>query len=303
MLVLTAGCSWIGPSRTPDDNDRALEAAGELENAHRYAIARDQLEAVAALTEQPRATNIRMRACRTYELDGDAAAARRCFANAQRDLQTAPALKDPDAVSEARELEGRSALATADTPEALESVIVTYADTDAARRALIARMEDARDEGGCKAQVALIDRLEPRVTATLIRADLCVQRASLLLKDCRDPSGALVAARHAEEVSDATHFLDDARFVRAKAAEAMNASDEALKAYERIIATRSDAMIFGSNDSMFLDDAWMAHGLLLEKLGRTKEAIGSLEDLIDARPESRFHDDADRAIARMKATK
>jgi tetratricopeptide (TPR) repeat protein len=87
----------------------------------------------------------------------------------------------------------------------------------------------------------------------------------------------------------------------ARAAERTGKVDEALAAYTRIIDSRSDAWIFGSNDSLFLDDAWLAKGLLLEKLGRTKEAKSTLHDLIEARPTSRLRDDAERALKRMDA--
>lgn len=299
-FAATTACSWLGPSRVPDDVDRGLAAAGELEDAKYYALARDQLEAVAALTPEPDASDVRMRACRTYDLAGDHDAAKACFERRVRELREEPTPGDSDDAAEARELEGRSALAMADNDDALEAMILSYADTDAARRALIARLADAGEQAGCPAQIAVIDRLEPRVSAMLLRADLAVRRAQLLLDDCADAEAGLVAARRAEEVSAGTHYLDDAVFVHARAAETTNHSEEALKAYERIIDSESSAWPFGSNDSLFLDDAWMAHGLLLEKLGRKDEAIRSLNGLIDARPESRFHDDADRAIARMR---
>ncbi len=297
VLLASAGCSWLGPDRAPDDLDRGLAAAGEMENAHQYAVAREQIEAVAALTPEPRASELRMRACRTYGLEGNAQSERTCFANATRELQGATLPKDPDAAADARELEGRTALGVAKTDAELEQVVIQYAETDAARRALTARLADIDD---CRGQVAVLDAVEPKVAAKISVADIAVRRANLLLKDCNDPKAALDAARHADAVAVGTHYLDDAVFVHAKAAEATGTNDEALDAYARIIATESGAWPFGSNDSLFLDDAWMAHGLLLEKLGRYNEATKSLKDLIATRPESRFHDDADRAIARMQ---
>lgn len=289
FLVVSA-CSWMGPNRAPNDEDVALRVASELESAHRYAIARSQLAAIADIVGPVEAEEIRLRACRTYGLAGRDDEERQCYASL---TAIAPGKTDDDE-ARARELEARAARKLVTTSAENEAFIAAYAETDAARRALVAQLADSP----CPDKLGLLSRLE-NVGDAWLRADIAVRRAELLFGECRDDAHSLDAARHAVDVAAKTQWRDDAAWIHGRAAERAGRADEALAAYHSIIETRSDAIPFGSNDSLFLDDAWLAHGLLLEKLGRYDEARKSFRGLIDARQESRLRDDAERAIARM----
>ena len=186
-----------------------------------------------------------------------------------------------------------------------ERFIADFAETLTARKAFIALLADTRARGGCPEQLALLTRLESAITDTVGRtlvAEIAVKRAELSFGECRDDAAVVAAAQHAEIVAAKTNWLDDAQWILGRAAERTGEVDVALAAYTRIIDTRSDAWFFGSNDSLFLDDAWLAKGLLLEKLGRTKDATSTLRDLIKARPTSRLRDDAERALQRMNTS-
>ena len=191
---------------------------------------------------------------------------------------------------------------TLEGPAEIESFILAYAGTDAARRALIARQADIQDAAGCPETAAFLERIERGSTSEagkVLRIEAAVRRAELLLKDCHDVAGSVEAARKAERLAVKTPWEDDAYWVLGRACEQANMLEEALAAYDRIVQSRSDAFPFGSNDSLFLDDAWLAKGLLLERLGRHAEARDSLEGLLDAR-DTHLRPKAEEALARMK---
>ena len=187
-------------------------------------------------------------------------------------------------------------------PNEIEPFVLAYAGTDAARRALVARQADLQDAEGCPATLAFLKRVEDGATndqGTALRIEAAVRRAELLLRECRDDSGAVEAARAATTLAVKTQWLDDANWILGRACEQAGKLDEALAAYDKIVRSRSDAFPFGSNDSLFLDDAWLAKGLLLEKLGRYGEARDALEALLDA-SDTHLKPKVEQALARMK---
>ncbi len=300
-LACTVACSHIGPDRRPTDADVALDVAGELEHAHRYAIARSELAAIADIVGPAEGEELRLRACRTFGLEGDTQSERACYAEAAApDAQS----DDRDDLATQREQEARAARALLTTDDATERFIVGFADTEAARKALIALLEDEREQGGCPAQLALLMRLETAITdpmGNVLDAEIAVKRAELLFGDCRDDDDTRGARCHRARRGHCLLKRTGSTTLSGSSVtppSAQGKADEAVAAYSRIIDARSDAWIFGSNDSLFLDDAWLAKGLLLEKLGRA-EAASTLHDLINARPTSRLRDDAERALQRM----
>ena len=188
------------------------------------------------------------------------------------------------------------------SPAESDVFVTMYAGTDAARRELIARQADLLAAEGCDATLSFLKGVEERSTSEAgksLRIEAAVRRAELLLKDCQNDPAAVEAARVADELAVATQWQDDASWVLGRACEQAGRLDDALAAYDRIVRMRSDAFPFGSNDSRFLDDAWLAKGLLLEKLGRYREARDALEGLLEAR-DTHLRPRAEEALARMK---
>lgn len=209
--------------------------------------------------------------------------------------------RESDLRAENHELEASERRRVLANPDDIEPFVVQYAGTDAARRELNARQVDLQDTQGCAATSSFLLRIAEGVTTEAGRelaAEASVRRAELLLKDCDDPQGAVDAARAAITRSEKTFWADDADWVMGRACEKVGNNDEALAAYDRIVKTMSSAIPFGSNDSVFLDDAWLAKGLLLEKLGRYREARDTLRDLLDAR-DTHLRAKAMAAIDRM----
>lgn len=211
--------------------------------------------------------------------------------------------READLRAESYELEAserRRVLARTDDSEPF---ILAYAGTDAARRELIAHQVDVQDREGCAAALAYLERMRQGIGGDRgkpLRIEAAVRRAELLLTDCPDPRAAVRAGEVAVHDAEGTQWMDDAHWVLGRAAEAAGLLEEALASYHWIVRTRSDAFPFGSNDSLFLDDAWLAEGLLLEKLGRYDEARDALENLLEAR-DTRLKPKAEEALARMKS--
>ncbi len=210
--------------------------------------------------------------------------------------------READLRAESHELEASERRRVLASPDDIEPFLIAYAGTDAARRELIARQVDLQDTQGCAAAASFLQRIEEGVTAEQgkpLALEANVRRAELLLgEECNDPQAAVDAARLAVGRAQKTQWADDADWVMGRACEKAGKNDEALAAYGRIVKTMSSAIPFGSNDSLFLDDAWLAKGLLLEKLGRYGEARDTLRDLLDAR-DTHLRPKAMQALDRM----
>jgi tetratricopeptide (TPR) repeat protein len=210
--------------------------------------------------------------------------------------------READVQAENYELEASERRRVLADPNDIEPFLIAYAGTDAARRELISREVDLRDTEGCPAALAFLERVRQGIhddRGRSLRGEAAVRRAELLLTDCRDAQAAIAAGQVAVRDAENTQWMDDAYWVLGRACEQAGRLDDALASYHWIVQTRSDAFPFGSNDSLFLDNAWLAEGLVLEKLGRYREARDTLEDLLDAR-DTRLKPKAEQALARMK---
>lgn len=80
--------------------------------------------------------------------------------------------------------------------------------------------------------------------------------------------------------------------------EAQQNWSEAIKRYRKLLATRKDAFILGSYNSIYLDDAQMRIGIIkLEMLHNIEEALHAFQELRDDFPYSSLRDDAQWYIA------
>jgi len=303
LVALSVACASTPPSSlVPDDLLVAMQVADELERDRLFALAREQLIAVAEHADTPeRADSLRLRGCELWARQGDAERAGACYRNSSFVSDEMRALAQHRLAALELELDDLDSARAG-----MRAVVEEYPATDAARRSLRGARALAREAGGPPAEVELLERVadalreragsEPAVRELYLEA--VVGAAERRLAALEDAQGAEELLRPVVE-SDAGKWLDDALIWRARALARLGAHDDALTHYQRIIDDRESSWFVGSYDSVFLDDALFERAELLEQLGRRHEARAAFEELIDEVPESRLVDDAAFRAARL----
>jgi tetratricopeptide (TPR) repeat protein len=108
-----------------------------------------------------------------------------------------------------------------------------------------------------------------------------------------DPSGAVEVYRRLAATYKRSGLADDSVWRAAKLCRKLGRFDDAVRLLRDLLATRRDALITGSYNSIFLDDAQLLLGQILrDDLHDLPRAAEAFENLADDFPESTLRDDA-----------
>jgi TolA-binding protein len=212
-----------------------------------------------------------------------------------RDRETAA--RAQDRAAELLERGGRPREALRLSRGVIESFPGEVAAEDALRRLLRIQRFVLKRPDGETARILL--ELFRELEATALGDNLLYEAAALYRRNQRrDEALALLdrlAARYPR-----SPLRDDALWHAGQLCEERADWEGALLRYGRLLATRRDALLLGSYDSVFLDDAQLRIGvLLLERRNDPRGALAAFALLRDDFPTSTLRDDAELWIAEV----
>ncbi len=144
-----------------------------------------------------------------------------------------------------------------------------------------------------------LDALWPQVTKLDLGDNVLFERAELARTTLDDPLGAVRLYDQLSELYPRSGLRDDAIWHAAEILRAQGDPRAALKHVRIILESRRDALITGSYNSVYLDDAQLLAGqLYLDDLHEVDHAIEAFQTLADDFPESILKDDALLELAR-----
>lgn len=279
--------------------------ADELEREGEYVLAREQLAAIAAETDDPqRAGSLSLRACDTYRRELEWNLARRCYQDLTPDVL--PGIK---ALARHRAAQmdvrlGRIKQAKA----ALEELVIDQPNTEGAETGARYLMELAGEESarermalGRRLALALDPQAKLDVDARALCTFLWLDVGRTAREELGDPEASDEALERAWTLGADTHWRDELFVERAETAVACGKLAEAVEIYATFLDDRESSWFIGSYDSPYLGRAALARGELLERLGRMDEAIDAYEWLVRRLEQSKYRDDAAFGAARLRA--
>jgi hypothetical protein len=290
-LLAQAGCVR---APLPEPLRRGAELDGEGQSA---AALTAYEEAARGCERDDRVCRLsRLRVAETLVRLGRARAAIRAYVelrNWTRDPQTAS--RAQDRLAELLESRGHGEEALRVSVETMRTFPAEVAAEDSLRR--VVRLYTQRRQDG--PLLYLLRDLYAALEETALADNLLYAAAEIYARNGREREALglydQLATRYAR-----SPLRDDALWRAAQLLERRRAWIEALRRYARLLATRRDALILGSYNSIYLDDAQLRIGLIkLDQLGDTRGAIAAFEELRDDFPSSLLRDDAQWWIAQI----
>ena len=207
------------------------------------------------------------------------------------------AARSQDRAAELLEREGKLKEALQLSRQVIESFPSEVAAEDALRRLLRIQRSGLRRPDGETAHILL--ELYRDLGGTAIGDNLLFEAASIYRRNHHSKEAIALldqlAARYPR-----SPLLDDALWHGAQLCEERSDWDGALLRYGRLLAMRRDALLIGSYDSVYLDDAQLRIGVIrLEQLHDAQGALAAFELLRDDFPTSTLRDDAQLWIAEI----